>query len=277
MKKKLVILSIIFIFVCSVFFGTFAKGGYIVKAYGQEVTTRELPRPYDYGIVYVTPSNNYSYSYQLIYDYGLLDDGYLGGYYKLEIIIDSIYAIDLESGDTDTGTEWGWTRYIENYNNEYMSTSFSTASEYIVTEDFWIDENEKLHYTSFVKKDIQLVGRFRAYVKVITDNNIPIEVSVNRLFFGYYRMNRARYEGYDLGYSKGYDEGDEHGYGVGYQEGTADTQTAQYWFTGLFNGFQGFLNIEIMNGLTIGTLILIPFAITFVWFIIRQFRGGGSS
>ena len=83
--------------------------------------------------------------------------------------------------------------------------------------------------------------------------------------------------GLDAGYWVGLDEGlNVSGYKEAYDKGVKYTEnTASTWFKGVFKGIQGFLDIRIMN-VSLGAIILVPFAISFVWFIIRQFRGGGG-
>ena len=64
------------------------------------------------------------------------------------------------------------------------------------------------------------------------------------------------------------------GYHTGYVTAVNQGITSN-WFTGFFDGMQGFLNIKF-GQISIGSIILIPLSITIVWFIIRQFRGGGG-
>lgn len=49
------------------------------------------------------------------------------------------------------------------------------------------------------------------------------------------------------------------------------------WFISAFSAVDAMLNIRIFPNITIGYLVGIPFVISVVWFIIRMFRGGGSS
>lgn len=87
-------------------------------------------------------------------------------------------------------------------------------------------------------------------------------------------------DGYEIGYDEGYEIGEnigyENGYEIGYDEGIEHTEfITTHWFTGMFDAISDFFNIQI-GGMTLGGIILIPFSITFVWFILRAFRGGGS-
>lgn len=269
MRKKIFSLIAIFILVSSLLLSSFFSKG--VKAY---TTTNNIALPYNYGIVY-NSYTNYSYSYQMQYKTGNLDTGYSGGYYKIDVIIDTLGAIELES--LSTGASWSYTSYEPLAQNEYyQSVNFTNVNPNSIIEDYFFDESDRFHYTTICARDILLTGKFFIELDFDDDQDISYTIAISKIFTGYYLLNSNYNRGHTIGYGEGVDEGDSAGYDRGYNEGTADTETAKYWFTGLFEGFQGFLNIEIM-GISIGTIILIPFAITFVWFIIRQFRGGGSS
>lgn len=81
-------------------------------------------------------------------------------------------------------------------------------------------------------------------------------------------------QGYEAGYTLGYENGYKNGYHDSYLKVVNGGITSS-WFTGLFDGVQGFLDIRF-GQISIGAIILIPLSITIVWFIIRQFRGGGG-
>lgn len=81
-------------------------------------------------------------------------------------------------------------------------------------------------------------------------------------------------QGYEAGYKLGYENGYKNGYHDSYLKVVNGGITSS-WFTGLFDGIQGFLDIKF-GQISIGAIILIPLSITIVWFIIRQFRGGGG-
>lgn len=93
------------------------------------------------------------------------------------------------------------------------------------------------------------------------------------------------------GSSAGYTSGEQAGAapyqpgGAGYQEiyeagrqaGIAENIGTVNWFVSAFQAVDAMLNIRIFPNITIGYLVGIPFVISVVWFIIRMFRGGGSS
>jgi len=47
------------------------------------------------------------------------------------------------------------------------------------------------------------------------------------------------------------------------------------WIWAVIDAISGFFSIQI-GSVSLGAIVLIPFAITFAWFIIKQFRGGGD-
>ena len=70
----------------------------------------------------------------------------------------------------------------------------------------------------------------------------------------------------------GYNEIFQAGYNAG-----LTAQPAAAWYEAAFTAVDDFLNIHIFPNITFGELFGIPFVISVVWFIIRMFRGGGSS
>lgn len=64
---------------------------------------------------------------------------------------------------------------------------------------------------------------------------------------------------------------------AGRQAGIAENIGTVNWFVSAFQAVDAMLNIRIFPNITIGYLVGIPFVISVVWFIIRMFRGGGSS
>ena len=66
-------------------------------------------------------------------------------------------------------------------------------------------------------------------------------------------------------------------YEAGRQAGIAENIGTVNWFVSAFQAVDAMLNIRIFPNITIGYLVGIPFVISVVWFIIRMFRGGGSS
>lgn len=88
--------------------------------------------------------------------------------------------------------------------------------------------------------------------------------------------------GYQTGYANGYLDGDNNGYANGYKKGFSDGQASEFdgytWLRALFgsNGIGALLSIELLPGITIGGIILIPISLSLIAFIIRIFKGGSS-
>lgn len=73
-----------------------------------------------------------------------------------------------------------------------------------------------------------------------------------------------------------YQEGFEIGTGVDLEKDYIKTDDATNWMTAIFRTFQAFFDIKF-GSVSIGAIVIIPVAITIVWFIMRLFRGGGTS
>lgn len=83
-------------------------------------------------------------------------------------------------------------------------------------------------------------------------------------------LNASQEEAYSSGRLQGIEEGREQGY----KEARADFESdATLWIWEFIKGIQGFLDIKL-GSVSIGAIVLIPFGISFAWFVIRQFRGG---
>lgn len=100
----------------------------------------------------------------------------------------------------------------------------------------------------------------------ITYDLIPLLVDAN----GSYA------DGYDTGLETGKDIGYKDGYNSGYDAGQLSDFDGTSWMKGLFgsNGLGGLLKIEILPGLSIGTIVMIPLMLTLVPFVIGLFKGG---
>lgn len=278
MRKKIFSLIVIFIVVSSVLLSSFFSRGYNVKAdsYNGDIL--------HYGeVVHYYGKNYFSAPYCLdnnTYELYYIKVGN-AFYYDLEIRLygDSDVSFDLTVEGVEDAFSWRYFDYSGYYIPSTYRDGIANLTDLYYTTEY---DNSQIRISCVYKSSLGAMGQFRAYLKYgvfMYDEGVDdyefidlYDFSIVRNFITYPTFE----EHYLRGYNSGYDEGDRIGYDRGYNEGTADTETAQYWFTGLFEGFQGFLNIEIM-GISLGTIILIPFAITFVWFIIRQFRGGGSS
>lgn len=340
LKKKLIILSILFLFGFGVFFGTFAKGGYFVKAdtnityvdygtYSINGTTIESDDPYTLNINVSYDEGDQYYTIMLQYVnqvYAIITEDYFYScagretYSAVDNFILTNYR-DIESTDFDID------EIISYYDGENYIAEF-----YITFENF--NDNPAYFYINIYMSDIYLdvqggdietdidinFMNYYSYAKIYDGAyNYAYDLGLDAGYDDGYAEGRddgyaegytlgetagyndgldiGYYNGYEVGHYDGYTEGEAYGYTTGldegywygldeglnlsgykeaYEKGIAKAEnTATTWFKGIFNGLQGFLNIEIM-GISIGAIILIPVAISFVWFIIRQFRGGGG-
>ena len=120
---------------------------------------------------------------------------------------------------------------------------------------------------------------------ILSANNINTVIQQGGFLPAWSLYNWAR------GSASGYISGEQAGAapyqpgGAGYQEifeagrtaGINENVGTVNWFVSAFQAVDAMLNIRIFPNITIGYLVGIPFVISVVWFIIRMFRGGGSS
>lgn len=341
LRKKLIIFSILFLFGFGVFFGTFARGGYLVKAeqferytlgYGEFTDTTNAGDDFDvyYDLTYDDDGKTYTFS--VIYNNNVYD------FITEDYFIDANFnALPLINNDNENGMANADAR-IQLDIIEISEANFGQSVEFDIMLD--ADLQEKIGYIEIYCLidsvyldaggvgfadlcDIELILTCYSF-QLATDlydagYNYAYDIAYDLghddgyteghddgydegytigetagyndgLDIGYYNgYEVGHYDGYTEGDAAGYSRGLDEGYDIGldegiqlsgykeaYEAGIAKAEnTATTWFKGIFNGLQGFLNIEIM-GISIGTIILIPVAISFVWFIIRQFRGGGG-
>lgn len=249
LRKKLIIFSILFLFGFGVFFGTFARGGYFVNAasdnyyylgkYEETATTAGSGEQYKAEtFAYIDYDNN---KYKVVFRVSSLD-AYLGDY-------SDFYLIGYRNSNRP------YSQYNEHLLFEANETEFTGIGISATYEEI----TEGLQLTLIIDCDLSSIYKVEYYYENYENDN-ELEF-YNIITIGY---APAMYENIIIGYENS-----------GYNRGTQVSNEAQFWFVGLFEGFQRFLDIEIM-GISIGTIILVPFAITFVWFIVRQFKGGGD-
>lgn len=65
-------------------------------------------------------------------------------------------------------------------------------------------------------------------------------------------------------------------YNENYQRGINETNEglSMNWFTMIFSTIASVLSLKMFGNVSLGMIVLIPFSITFVWFIVKSFRGG---
>lgn len=65
-------------------------------------------------------------------------------------------------------------------------------------------------------------------------------------------------------------------YNENYQRGINETSEglSMNWFTMIFSTIASVLSLKMFGNVSLGMIVLIPFSITFVWFIVKSFRGG---
>jgi hypothetical protein len=82
--------------------------------------------------------------------------------------------------------------------------------------------------------------------------------------------------GVSAAYNEGYDAGlDDLGYDAGLADGLA-AAPIQSIFTSIFGGIAEIFNINIFGGISLGTIILAPIAVSLLWFILGIVSGVGG-
>lgn len=159
-------------------------------------------------------------------------------------------------------------------------------------------DNQTWYTFTYQPKENQSQGQFEVRYDEIQDT-VGINITLNNVENGTIITTPTYYtdiylNGYDVGYAEGtleqqeksydlgYDDGKNYGYNIGYNAGIGvdlnnyvEKNDITGWMLALIDGMSAFLSIKF-GPVTLGAIILIPFSITLVWFIIRLFRGGGG-
>lgn len=139
------------------------------------------------------------------------------------------------------------------------------------------------------RKVTKKISQTLIYNNAFADNSILVNTTspyyiwkIDELATAYNNGYKDGYQdGYDDGilnsYDLGYNNGKELGYQQGFEEGQIQSFDGYSWMRGLFgaNGLGGLFKIELLPGLTIGALVMIPLILTLVPFIIGLFKGEG--
>ena len=223
-------------------------------------------------------------------------------YFDIDTTIDTqmsiiLYVYDVANLDDN---ECGLSIYCSYFSPPYEAYTYNTTAQFIRDYNLdymdWDAYRYTLVYPAFNSFTPYMIGLL-SQNNLSLDNHVDISYS---LFLPYYPTFKSYYnDGYDTGFDEGFDEAKDEieeywqnyisntyishtgtGYRTIYQEGydaaVAENIGTQNWFISSFDAVDRFLNIHIFPNITFGVLLGIPFVIEVVWFIIRQFRGGGS-
>lgn len=78
----------------------------------------------------------------------------------------------------------------------------------------------------------------------------------------------------DYYYNQGYDQGFYNGSGIN-ENDYIEKDNALGWLFALFDAFTAFFALKL-GPVSIGAIVIVPLAISLVWFILRMLRGGGA-
>lgn len=97
--------------------------------------------------------------------------------------------------------------------------------------------------------------------------------SLRSYVVSYYNNSFNKYNNYY--YNNGYDQGFTNGSAVDIND-YIKKDDATSWISGIFEAFGDFFAIKL-GPVSIGAIVIMPVAISLVWFLLRMFRGGGGS
>ena len=217
----------------------------------------------------------------------------------------NIYAVDILEYEAPTH-QIIFVMYVEDsFYLDYTTFGIHTRYYTAVAPYSYILSN----YTDLTRNaGYDLDNGYEAYIYIFNvSGNYPIDITfdwssatirykdTNNLYGwgNYYNATQVSYTIRDTYYQDGVQDGRAAGYQDGLRDGRAEYApgTTGYenifnagkeasidttWLVSLWQSVDAFFAIELFNGITFGWLFGIPFAISVLWFIIRQFRGGGG-
>lgn len=182
------------------------------------------------------------------------------------------------------------------YNGTYLNTAAGELQDYtmfLAIDDENARQNRLFYFYFF--EDIAYQDGYDSGLQVGYNNGTAAGIAAVQAApsnYGLYSQNEYN-AAYQVGYSAGHSAGIIQGvldvqaapsdynlytqaqYDQAYQDGMNAVNIPSF-IRSLLAGIAAFLNIKI-GSVSIGAILLIPFSISMVWFVIRQFRGGGGN
>lgn len=156
----------------------------------------------------------------------------------------------------------------QRYDIVFFETPYFTRTENTTRElyrDYLLTPSNvpqiTIYSDSNFKSIIELSGQFYDTVEYV--NNLLVAEYYNS--FNYLE---------DYYYNQGYDQGWYEGSGIE-KEDYIEKDNALGWIFSLFDAFTEFFAIKL-GPVSIGAIVIVPLAISLVWFILRMLRGGGA-
>lgn len=143
----------------------------------------------------------------------------------------------------------------------YFSRLENTTEELFRTSYAVTDENITLYADSNFQS---VIGLQDNYLDTIEYINSQLVINYYNTFYDY----REYY--YNLGYDQGYLNGSAIN-----PDDYIEKENALGWLFALFDAFTDFFAIRL-GPVSIGAIVIVPLAISLVWFILRMLRGGGA-
>ena len=150
---------------------------------------------------------------------------------------------------------------------ERFSLNLETKDPYIITHINLISGNENI---SFFEQD----DWTNIYKETINDFEIAMSGDLEFEIVFAYGEDEQLQQAYDEGYDAGYDDGHQDGYDAGYDDGANFEFTT--WFRSILSAVSIILSIELLTGITLGTILFVPLMFGLFWFFIKMVTGVGG-
>lgn len=173
--------------------------------------------------------------------------------------------------------------YIFNDNLTMMYCPVFGVAEYLLHCYFWVESPEGRFIDSAVEDfsdlDVYSLEDMSGLASDIFNPELIKELELYDLANVINAIEIADRLAYTRGYNKALEETPDvqEAYQNGYNEGYATASAlsgGMDFFTGIFTSLGAFFSIQLLPNITFGMIVGIPFLISFVWFVIKNMRGG---
>lgn len=163
--------------------------------------------------------------------------------------------------------------YLYNYNIVILESNYFTQTEQDTTELYRYNYRTQSHLDDMV---LNLSPNMVGIIYLGGDIEDRVEYIREKLRITYRSTDSILNSiNYNKGYNTGYDIGFDDGSNINLED-YVEKNNVMSWITGFISTLGGFFAIKF-GSVSLGAIVLIPVAISLVWFILRLFRGGGSN
>ena len=150
---------------------------------------------------------------------------------------------------------------------EYFTLTLETKEQYVITDINLVEGDENI--SEFNQDDWS-----NMYKQTIDDFEVIISGDLEFEIVFAYGEDEQLQQAYEDGYNAGYDDGHQDGYDEGYDEGATFEFTT--WFRSILSAVSIILSIELLSGITLGTILFVPLMFGLFWFFIKMVTGVGG-